>query len=606
MSEETSDHQAFVETLDSFRELKTGISGSRIKKLTTYALEHVDAEDVLISQIINYSRTCEDTHKLGSLYIIDSIGRAYLDEARTENQQVKDTAAAGTAAHAVYSLGQVIHELLTDALEKSSQDHRDKIRLLMDIWDRSALFHKGDLNSVRGKFFSVGNEPSSTKVDQAGVMPSDASERADYILQNLKPVPVVPNVKIPQNLFANDELAQKAALYDLLSNIQRQYNTDPSLQIDPAEKAGNHSNSNNKQTTEPQRPQRHVVTEYGSRRDREREREKGGRRNRSRSPRRDTMNHAHPGGSRFQNTPPNNTSGYNMGKPNTNFGINNHHLYPDEKNVPANPHYRPKMVSYDPSVPPDHIKVFSRTLFLGGVPMNMKEWDIANVLRPYAEVQSVILNNARKHAFVKVYSRQEAENALLNFNKDGSLPLRTRWGVGFGPRDCCDYQHGFSIIPLQRLTDADKKWSLNAQWGGTGGQPLNNGITFEEPDIVVGEGVSSKAISQKMPTDSGRNGPRSNKAKNAPPQYGPPQGAIISPNAGYANMQYPPQPQPMGNYGQPMMPQQPMAPYPPAQPPMGVPPQTPQQQQQQQSSSSNFDPTAQLNSLMNILNQQQQ
>ncbi|KAL3233889.1 Protein NRD1 [Nakaseomyces bracarensis] len=601
---ESSNHQDFVETLDSFRELKTGISGSRIKKLTTYALEHVDAEDVLISQIINYSRTCEDSHKLGSLYIIDSIGRAYLDEARTENQQVKDTAPVGTAAHAVYTLGQVIQELLVDAVEKSNQDHKEKIRLLMDIWDRSALFQKGDLNSVRGRFFSMGTD-SPAKLDHEGGLPSDASTRADYILQNLKAVPVVPNVKIPQNLFASDELAQKAALYDLLSNIQRQYNTDPNLQIDPPEKPV--------KTAEPQRQQRHVVTEYGSRRDREREREKGGRRTRSRSPRRDTLNQA-PAISRFQNTPPTNTSTYNMGKPNTNFGINNHHLYPDEKNVPQNPHYRPKMVSYDPSVPPDHIKVFSRTLFLGGVPMNMKEWDLANVLRPYAEVQSVILNNARKHAFVKVYSRQEAENALLNFNKDGSLPLRTRWGVGFGPRDCCDYQHGFSIIPVQRLTDADKKWSLGAQWGGTGGQPLTNGITFEEPDIIVGEGVSSKAISQKMPTDSGRNGPRSNKAKNAPPQFGPPQGAVISPNAGYANMQYPPAPQPMGNYGQPMMPQQPMGTYPPPQQQMGVPHPPPHQHQQQQQQhqhqqqppqSSNFDPTAQLNSLMNILNQQQ-
>ena len=165
----------------------------------------------------------------------------------------------------------------------------------------------------------------------------------------------------------------------------------------------------------------------------------------------------------------------------------------------------------------DHIKVFSRTLFVGGVPPSMKEYDIAHVLRPYGEVQSVILNSSRKHAFVKVYSRQEAENVLNNFNKDGSSPLRTRWGVGFGPRDCCDYQHGYSVIPLHRLTDADKKWTTHAEWGGTGGQPLQQCMAFEEPDIVVGEGVSSKAISQKMPTDSGRNGPKSGKPVRSPP-----------------------------------------------------------------------------------------
>lgn len=272
------------------------------------------------------------------------------------------------------------------------------------------------------------------------------------------------------------------------------------------------------------------------------------------------------------------------------LGTNNHHLYPDEQNVPSNPHSRPKPVSYEANLPADHIKVFSRTLFVGGVPMNMKEWDIASVLRPYAEVQSVILNNARKHAFVKVYSRSEAENVLQSFNKDGASPLRTRWGVGFGPRDCCDYQHGYSIIPLHRLTDADKKWCVHAQWGGTGGQRLQGGVVFEEPDIIVGEGVSSKAISQKMPTDSGRNGPRSGKSNKSsgstPPMPTYRTNQVPSPNQMYAQVQPQPPYQQQIPYGQQPQPQ--VTGY--------------SQQQPQQPS---FDATAQLNSLMSMLNQQQ-
>lgn len=142
----------------------------------------------------------------------------------------------------------------------------------------------------------------------------------------------------------------------------------------------------------------------------------------------------------------------------------------------------------------------------------MTETELASILRPYAEVQSVILNNERKHAFVKVYSRKEAEAVISSFNKNGQYNLRTRWGVGFGPRDCCDYQHGISIIPLARLTDADRRWVNEAQWGGIGmDKELVPGFVMEEPDIEIGEGVSSKAISQKMPTDGSRNGPRSTK-----------------------------------------------------------------------------------------------
>ena len=72
---------------------------------------------------------------------------------------------------------------------------------------------------------------------------------------------------------------------------------------------------------------------------------------------------------------------------------------------------------------------------------------------------------------------------------------QTRWGVGFGPRDCSDYQTGISVIPVDRLTDADRKWMLTAEYGGSGGKQIEEGIAVEEPDIEIGAGVSSKGSS---------------------------------------------------------------------------------------------------------------
>lgn len=87
---------------------------------------------------------------------------------------------------------------------------------------------------------------------------------------------------------------------------------------------------------------------------------------------------------------------------------------------------------------------------------------------------------------------------------------QTRWGVGFGPRDCSDYSSGISEVPIDRLTDADRKWMLSAEYGGTGGLPITGGLVVEEPDIEIGQGVSSKAISRRMQTDNGgKNGPKS-------------------------------------------------------------------------------------------------
>lgn len=613
--------------MESFKELKSGISGSRIKKMTAYAMEHVSEEVQLMDALIAYSRECTDSHKLGSLYIIDSIGRAYLDEARARDDYIKPKAKLGSCAHGVYTLGEAIRELLVDGINKSDSDNKEKIRMLIDIWDRSGLFQKGYLNAVRAKCFSMdaatrAPPPQLPKAPKDAPLPDDPKERAQYILENLSKYSFggVPTLDVPNTITSMDDEEQGKALEQLLTEMYGKF-------IDLKRSEPTPSN------VEPSQEATHRITAYGSRREREKQTKRG----RSRSPRRDAnqpparnsnpFTNQHQGQAQgqnqyqgqnqnqmmpHQNAPsmhtmqnqypaqggfPGSESGYNKLTPNQNFGTNNHHLFPEEMNVRENPHFREKVVSFDPNLPPNSVKVFSRTLFIGGLPMHMNEWDLARLINPFGQVQSVILNHGRKHAFVKIYSRREAENAFANFNRDGALPLRTRWGVGFGPRDCCDYQHGFSVIPLHRLTDADKKWSVAAQWGGTAGQPLVGGVVYEEPDITVGEGISSKSMSQKMPTDSNANGPTSRFGSNYPPtqppmynqmnQMGPPQGMYGNqmPNqqAGYTNQN--------------------MIPQGPAYPPQGnMPSNAPSQPPQQ----GNVDPAAQLNSLMNMLSQQQQ
>jgi protein NRD1 len=47
---------------------------------------------------------------------------------------------------------------------------------------------------------------------------------------------------------------------------------------------------------------------------------------------------------------------------------------------------------------------------------------------------------------------------------------------------------------MDLLTEADRKWMLTAEYGGTGGQPLQTGMIVEEPDIEIGAGPSSKGM----------------------------------------------------------------------------------------------------------------
>jgi protein NRD1 len=138
------------------------------------------------------------------------------------------------------------------------------------------------------------------------------------------------------------------------------------------------------------------------------------------------------------------------------------------------------------------IKVLSRTLFVGGV--TSSETHLRSLFSAFGIVQTCIVNTDKRHAFVKMINRQDAVKARdgMEQYKSGDMQLRTRWGVGFGPRDCSDYQTGISIIPVDRLTDADRKWMLTAEYGGTGGRAIEPGMVVEEPDIEIGAGVSSK------------------------------------------------------------------------------------------------------------------
>ncbi|KTW26129.1 hypothetical protein T552_03023 [Pneumocystis carinii B80] len=160
-----------------------------------------------------------------------------------------------------------------------------------------------------------------------------------------------------------------------------------------------------------------------------------------------------------------------------------------------------KLYIRDPSVPEDTIKVLSRTLFVGGITQSITQEELLRMFSCYGDVQSCIVNYAARHAFIKMYKRKDAEAACANLETiiHGDVIIRTKWGVGFGPRDCSNYTIGISLIPLRRLTEADRRWCVSAGWGGTGGRPLEGGFVMEEPDIEIGAGVSSKLISRRLP-----------------------------------------------------------------------------------------------------------
>jgi protein NRD1 len=80
--------------------------------------------------------------------------------------------------------------------------------------------------------------------------------------------------------------------------------------------------------------------------------------------------------------------------------------------------------------------------------------------------------------------------------------MQIGWAVGFGPTQYADYQIGISVLPISLLTEADRKWMLSAEYGGSGGKEIVTGMVVEEPDIEIGSGPSSKG---KLPVNHSEN-----------------------------------------------------------------------------------------------------
>lgn len=531
-----------------------GVSGSRIKRLTDIAVKEIspETESKLMGILYSQCKANSSTNKLGTLYIVDSIVRKFIEEADKKGERLVPDAPEGTYASAVFKTNELIESIVDDAMELLiNPSVNSKIEKLIDIWAKLETFSPDIIRSIRSKYFKSTTPPGSpprTSIEPVKPDAAESSNESNSILLALASLtkagadsnsPSTSQASAANN--SNDgsnnsnllsQLSNTLAANNNANNVNVPLPPQPPQQYQayPQQGLNNDQQVLFNMLQQMQNPQstQGAPNYNGGRHSRDNDYGSYGKRNRSRSPSRGYNSN------KYVRSPPtasvqalqqnmqNLRQHQNERQPIHNQG-NPAFVPPSamggEVNLPDNPHFRPRNVGFDASIPQATVKILSRTLFLGGVPRNMDERALAQVLRPYAEIQSVILNSEKKHAFVKVYSRREAEQVITSFNKDGALPLRTRWGVGFGPRDCCNYQHGISIIPIDRLTEADRNWIVNAQWGGTGGQPILSGMVVDEPDIEIGSGISSKAMSRKMPTNSARNGPRSNRPGEPDEEY---------------------------------------------------------------------------------------
>ncbi|KAF9885603.1 hypothetical protein FE257_012694 [Aspergillus nanangensis] len=633
-----------------------GVSGSKINSITSLCTANVQNESVLIQKIYTHFKKAPGTHKLGVLYVVDSVTRQWVEAARKQGQPSGSAAPDGTFAAGVNRVTELLPVLMTDIINNAPEDQKEKIRKLVDIWERGYTFPAPMLASFKEKlnapqqniesttpdgspapnYLALGGaqqpqatngappsatpqsapdtssilkaladmakqntggpaapavpapanplsalsqmqsatQPMSSSVDQAaqvangqaGVNPYAAGAMAapfaamGNVAQN--PALVQPQSQsqtpnplaaaqnplaallpqaaaasaLPTPNLAPDALQQQLQLLQMLAAQgipQEQWAT--ALQILSLSNANNMGGNMNAGQVPGFNLPGQNLNAWGGRadsqtRDFDRERDymrspPGQYRRRSRSPGWDRRRDASPPRRRdspvygeYHGDSPGRRGGDPRGRRGNDYRQRSppgrRRRSPSPRKDPALPAPGPKFIDWDYSIGQGNIKVLSRTLFVGGV--TSSEANLRALFGKFGIVQTCIVNTDKRHAFIKMVTRQDAISARdgMESYKSGEMQLRTRWGVGFGPRDCSDYQTGISIIPVERLTEADRKWMLTAEYGGTGNRPIESGMVVEEPDIEIGAGVSSKAISRRIATDTGgKRGPISSRTQ---------------------------------------------------------------------------------------------
>ncbi|KAL8791383.1 MAG: hypothetical protein Q9195_005921 [Heterodermia aff. obscurata] len=606
--------------LQSMLTLKApGVTGSKIASITSLCVANIQSESVLIQKVYTHFKKAPGTHKLGVLYVVDSVTRQWLEHARKAGQTPGPTATDGTFAAGVNHVTELLPSIMTDIINNAPEAQKDKIKKLVDIWERGSTFPASMIANFKAKLSIpatdaiASNTPPGTpptNVQQPKEQPAPAAAPAKDTSAILKALADMAktntaasgmasqasssNVTNPQNAYPQNvpssvnqapsvpsnqpvgipgasnsalqlagisntpsstqnppvssngqSVVQGAAAAPGLPDVQQQvallqYFQSQGVPQDQLVTALTMVMANGGNLPPPpsnnypaQQPGWQQSQGYGN----EQSRDQNGyndqylrsppdqsrkTRARSRSPRAwDNRRDASPP-RRRRDSPV--YGDYDAGREGRGSNGRGGRGRADGYRQRSPDRFRrsPSPRRQGNALPPPGPKLIEYDYTLGSD--RIKEEALREIFARFGIVQTCIVNVDKRHAFVKMLTRVDAKRAKdgMETFKSTDMQLRTRWGVGFGPRDCSDYQTGISVIPIERLTEADRKWMLTADYGGTGGKPIEGGLVVEEPDIEIGAGVSSKAISRRMQTDKGGNaGPRSSRDGFGPGVGGP-------------------------------------------------------------------------------------
>lgn len=87
------------------------------------------SESVLIQKIYTHFKKAPATHKLGVLYVVDSVTRKWVDQAKHQGQPINSSAKDGTYAAGVHRVTELLPVLMNDIFQNAPGEQ--KVRFII-------------------------------------------------------------------------------------------------------------------------------------------------------------------------------------------------------------------------------------------------------------------------------------------------------------------------------------------------------------------------------------------------------------------------------------------------------------------------------------------
>jgi protein NRD1 len=82
------------------------------------------SESVLIQKLYTHFKKAPGTHKLGVLYVVDSVTRKWTEQAKNAGQPINSSAQDGTFAAGVHRVKELLPVLMNDIIQSSPDDQK--------------------------------------------------------------------------------------------------------------------------------------------------------------------------------------------------------------------------------------------------------------------------------------------------------------------------------------------------------------------------------------------------------------------------------------------------------------------------------------------------